>query len=85
MWKRIVFDILALGMVFFTPWWAALLFGILGVVLFSWYVELIFLGMFYDVFFGGVAGPWYYHLLHTGIFTLPLLVIEFIKTKINLH
>jgi hypothetical protein len=84
MWKRAVWDILCLIVLFFAPWWATLILGVIGVVCFSWYLEIIFLGMLYDVFFGGVYGPWYYHLIHTVIFTGPLLVAEFVKTKINI-
>ena len=83
MWKRIVWDIVSIALVFFAPWWVALIFGIIGVVFFSWYLEIIFLGVLYDVLFGGVSGSWYYHLIHTGIFTAPLLGIELVKTKIN--
>jgi len=85
MWKRIVWNIITITLVFFAPWWVTLIFGIIGVVFFSWYLEIIFFGVCYDVFFGGVVGPWYYHLIHTGIFTLPLLVSEFVKTRINTH
>ena len=83
MWKRIVWDIIVIALVFIAPWWVTLLFGIIGAALFPWYLEIIFFGVLYDVLFGGVNGSWYYHLIHTGIFTTPLLVAELIKTKIN--
>lgn len=85
MGKRIAWDIGGIVLVFFAPWWVTLIFGILGALYFSWYLEIIFLGILYDVLFGGVSGSWYYHMIHTTIFTLPLLSIEFVKTRINTH
>ena len=84
MWKRIIWDIVCLGMAFFAPWWATLVFGIIGVIAFSWYIEIIFLGVWYDAVFGGVTGAWYYHFIHTTIFLIPLCIAEFIKTRINI-
>ena len=84
MWKRVLWDVLCLVVLFFAPWWATLALGIVGTIFFSWYIEIIFLGVLYDVLFGGITGTWYYHMIHTGIFTLPLIVSEFVKTKINI-
>ncbi len=84
MWKRVVWDIVCISMIFFAPWWATLVLSLIGAVFFSWYLEMIFIGVCYDVIFGGVTGTWYYHLIHTFIFGLPVLVIEFIKTKVNM-
>ncbi len=83
MWKRILWDILCFGLVIVAPWWVTLTVGTLGAVIFSWYLELVFLGALYDALFGGIALPWYRHLIHTGIFSIPLLLIELIKTRIN--
>lgn len=83
MWKRVLWDILCLILVFCAPWWVTLVVGIAGVALFDWYLEIVFLGMLYDVFFGGITTSWYGHIIHTIIFTTPLLVGQFIKTKIN--
>jgi hypothetical protein len=83
MWKRILWDVLALILLFFAPWWVVFIVGVIGIVFFSWYLEIIFLGVLYDVFFGGVSGTWYYHLIHTTLFTTTLIFAEFIKTRVN--
>ena len=83
MWKRILWDIVAIILVFWAPWWVTFIVGIGGVVLFPWYLEIIFLGAFYDAIFGGNFVHWYHHLIHTAIFTIPLLIGELIKTNIN--
>lgn len=83
MWKRIAWDSVSIALIFLAPWWVTLVFGIMGTIFFRWYLEIIFIGILYDALFGGVSGPWYYHLIHTGIFTLPLLGSQFIKTRIN--
>lgn len=84
MWKRIPWDILCLVLVFIAPWWVVLILGVIGVILFPWYLEIIFLGVLFDVLYGGIAISWYRHLIHTAIFTVPLLVAEYIKPKLNL-
>ena len=84
MWKRTLWDILCLILVVLAPWWATLIVGVIGAIFFSWYVELAILGALYDALYGGVGGVWYRHLIHTGIFAAPLLVIEAVKTAINL-
>lgn len=84
MWKRIVWDLIVLLLVFIAPWWVTLIVTGIGAVFFPWYLEMIIVGALYDALFGGIHGVWYYHLLHTFFFTIPLLIIEFIKTKLNL-
>jgi hypothetical protein len=83
MWKRIIWDILAIALVVIAPWWITLIWGVLGVIFFTWYLEIIILGALYDALFGLRFLPWYQHLIHTGIFTVPLLIIQFVKTRIN--
>lgn len=85
MGKRILWDILCLALVFSAPWWLTLAVGTVGALFFSWYAELVILGALYDALFGGVPVAWYRHLVHTGIFAAPLLVIEFVKANLNLH
>lgn len=80
MWKRVVWDIFLLTLALVAPWWVTFVVGIGGIVLFPWYVEIIFAGAIYDSLFGGVAVGHIHHLIHTGIFTAPLLIIEYIKT-----
>ena len=84
MWKRIVWDVICLALVFSAPWWVTLIVAIGGVILFPWYIEIIFIGALYDSLYGGIGLVWYKHLVHTAIFTVPLLIGEYIKTTINL-
>ncbi len=84
MWKRILWDILCLALAFMAPWWVTLVFGTLGALFFSWYLELVILGAIYDALFGGVSMHWYRHLIHTGIFALPLLVMQLARTTFDL-
>lgn len=84
MLKRILWDITAFALVLIAPWWATLGFTAIGCVLFPWYLEGIFVGALYDVLFGGGVTHWYQHLVHTGIFAIPVLVMEYVKTKIHL-
>jgi len=77
-----MFDILMIIVCLAAPWWVALPLGIIGIVLFPWYVEIIIAGALYDTLFG-IPSVWYYHILHTGMFSLPLLVGEYIKSKVH--
>ncbi|MDB4983844.1 MAG: hypothetical protein JWM20_23 [Patescibacteria group bacterium] len=80
--RRILWDIVLLILVFMAPWWVSLCVGIGGAVLFPWYVEIVLAGAIIDAIYGGAARHWYSHLIHTGIFALLLLAIEFIKTNV---
>ena len=80
---RVFWVIICGALLFFAPWWLTLAICALGAMVFSWYLEMIIIGMFYDALFGGVVGAWYVHLVHTAIFTGALLLIEGIKTRIN--
>lgn len=83
MWKRVVFDIVAVVVVFFAPWWVVLAYVIVGVAIFPWYLEAVFLGLFFDVMYGTSILPWYERVLHTFIFLIPLGIGEYIKSRIN--
>lgn len=80
MWKRVLWDIAMVILALTAPWWVTLVAGIGGSLLFSWYVEIILAGAIYDALYGGVSIFIIRHLIHTGIFTIPLLVIEYAKT-----
>lgn len=83
MWKRVIWDILCVLLVFVMPWWVTLIAGILGVIFFGWFFEILFLGVLYDALYGGTSGLWYQHLIHTGIFIIPLLIGQTIRKLIN--
>jgi hypothetical protein len=84
MWKRVLWDIFCLILVIIAPWWVALIAVVAGIAVFPWYLEAVMVGMLYDVLYGGVSGSWIFHMIHTVIFTVPLLIAEFIKPKLNL-
>jgi hypothetical protein len=84
MWKRVAWDLLALILVIIAPWWVVLVVGIMGAIVFPWYVELVFLGALIDALYGGNASRLLGHFIHAGIFSVPLLCIEFIRTRINI-
>lgn len=81
--KRIIWNIALVILAFTCPWWVVLVVGAGGVLLFSWYVEFILAGAILDALYGGTARHWYTHLIHTGIFTVILGMVEFIKSKIS--
>lgn len=80
---RILFSIIAGILVFFAPWWVVLVYTVLGVILFPWYLEAMFLGLYFDVMYGIPTLHWYERIIHTIIFVAPLGIGEFIKRRIN--
>ena len=84
MWKRILFDIIGILIVFMFPWWVAFAYGLIGIILFPWYIEIVIFGALIDILYGGTARHWYTHIIHMVIFAVPLFIGEFIKTKISL-
>lgn len=84
MLRRILFDLGAIAVVLLLPWWVALAYALIGITLFPWYLEAIFIGLFFDTFYGTPALAWYLKGLHTIIFTIPLGIGEYIKRRVNL-
>ena len=82
--RRIGFDIGAVAVCLFAPWWVALAYAVVGIVIFPWYLEAIFIGLFFDAFYGTNALAWYYRGIHTVIFAVPLGLGEYIKRRINM-
>ena len=82
--RRIAFDIGAIAVLFLAPWWIALAYAAIGVVLFPWYLESVFMGLFFDVVYGGASFAWYFRMVHTVIFTVPVAAGEFIKRRVNM-
>lgn len=78
--RRILFNILGLVLTIVAPWWAVLAYSILGALLFPWYIEMIFFGILFDVIYGNIGG---FHIKHTIVFLVPLLVVEFAKPRLN--
>lgn len=80
---RIAYGACLVALVFFVPWWVALLCALAGSILFPWYVEAVLIGLYFDVFFGYPALDWYHAVLHTAVFTVLMLLIQYIKPRIN--
>ncbi|MEI8223692.1 MAG: hypothetical protein WCG20_01065 [bacterium] len=82
--KRIVFSVIAVILAFFAPWWVVLMYAIIGIILFPWYLEALFLGLYFDTMYGIPTLQWYIRIMHTVLFVTPLGIAEFIKRRINL-
>ncbi|MDO8604427.1 MAG: hypothetical protein Q7K40_03460 [bacterium] len=61
--RRIIFNFILLGAVFFAPWWVTFLLGIIGAFVFEKYFEIFGFGVLFDllygaglVYFGGIFG-----------------------------
>lgn len=55
--KRIFFDLLLLGAVFYTPWWVVLPLAFIGAFLFPSYYEIILVGVLFDLLYGISTHP----------------------------
>ena len=80
---RVVFTLIAAILVFFAPWWVVLMYAIIGIILFPWYLEALFLGLYFDIMYGIPTLHWYARIVHTVLFVTPLGIAEFIKRLIN--
>lgn len=50
--KRIIFDLLLLGAIFYTPWWVAALLAFVCVFLIPRYYEILVFGLLVDLLYG---------------------------------
>ncbi|MCK9344561.1 MAG: hypothetical protein M0P64_00360 [Candidatus Pacebacteria bacterium] len=50
--KRIIFTLVLLGVVFYMPWWAMVVVGLVGAFCFAPYYEVIALGALVDILYG---------------------------------
>jgi hypothetical protein len=71
------------GLIF--PWWLTLLIGLLGFFLFSFYVEALFLGLFFDALYGGVGPSFFFGIsfFYSLIFFVVFILCEIFKNKIR--
>lgn len=53
--RRIIFDLVLLGAIFYTPWWVAVPIALLGAFLFTSYYEIFAFGVFIDLLYGASA------------------------------
>lgn len=61
--KRIIFDLILLGAIFYSPWWIVAILAFIGAFVWPMYYEIIVFGVIVDVLygvnsatFGGLAG-----------------------------
>lgn len=50
--KRIIFDLVLLGAIFYTPWWIATPLALIGVFMFASFYEVFVFGLLVDLLFG---------------------------------
>lgn len=55
------------------PWWITLIFSVITAFLIDNFFELIFIGIFYDVFFHVPGSVWYMSIIHTIIYISIIL------------
>lgn len=56
---RILFGVALLVTLFVTPWWVTLLLVLAGLIYFPFYIEVLFVGLFFDALYGApMFVPW---------------------------
>ncbi|HBB44249.1 MAG: hypothetical protein UW27_C0004G0045 [Parcubacteria group bacterium GW2011_GWA1_44_13] len=55
--KRIIFDIILLGAVFYTPWWIVAIISFAGAFFWRPYFEIFIFGILLDLLYGASAFP----------------------------
>lgn len=59
MWKRIIFDLVLFGAIFYTPWWVVAPLAFTGAFLFPSYFEIFLCGLLVDLLFGTATSASY--------------------------
>ncbi|MEK7569004.1 MAG: hypothetical protein AAB497_02730 [Patescibacteria group bacterium] len=75
MTKRIFFNLLLLGAIFYTPWWAVAVIAFVGAFLFPSYYEIIMAGVLVDLLYG-IQG----HMMR-GVLGLVVAVALFVVAR----
>lgn len=57
MTKRIIFNLLLLGVIFYTPWWVVATVAFIGAFLFPSFYEIILAGVLFDLLYGISSHP----------------------------
>ncbi|MBU3925695.1 hypothetical protein KJ763_00805 [Patescibacteria group bacterium] len=82
--KRIIFDIVFLVALFAMPWWLTVIVGVLGLILFRNFWEIILAGLIIDSFY---SIPGAQIIGRFGFFTISSLLLfiifSFIKNKMR--
>lgn len=82
MW-RVLFTLGGIVLTLLMPWWVVFGYGIIGIILFPWYLEVICIGLYFDTVFGIPTVVWYMRMMHTAWLVFPLIIVELIKQRIN--
>jgi hypothetical protein len=81
--KRFAYTIFLITCIFFFPWWVVFVFGFFGAIMFPLYIEIILIGITYDILFYSSNIPWYYYGRHTFIalamVTLSVFIFRVIR------
>lgn len=73
--KRIIFDIMLIGAIFYAPWWVVIIFAPIGAFLWPLYYEIIAFGILMDVLYGARSLPF------GGIFGIVIAFIIFVTAS----
>lgn len=55
--KRIIFNLIILGAVFYTPWWFVAILAFIGAYSYNQYYEIILIGALMDLLYGASSLP----------------------------
>jgi len=55
--KRIIFDLILVGAIFYTPWWVVAVLAAIGAFLWPLYYEIIAFGILVDILYGAKTLP----------------------------
>lgn len=84
--SRLLFSLLLLGGIFFLPWWALLILGVVGCFCFSNYFEFVFISLIYDlVYLLPVTELLSPQLIHSLISLGLLFGIEYLKANLLVY
>lgn len=70
--KRIIFDLILAGAIFYAPWWFVLVFAAMGAFIWPMYYEIIAFGVLVDLLYGTKSLPF------GGIFGTIAAVLIFV-------
>ena len=85
MMKRVVFDILLFGSVFFVPWWGVFALALYGAWRFSFYYEILIARFCLDILYGATGMPFIFGFGVLGMVcgAAMLLVFERVKQEVR--
>ncbi len=84
--RRIFADILLLISLFLFPWWAAMLFGVAGLFIFSSFYEILFLGIGIDSLYNAPIAPFHHFQFVITLLAVFLFVIaETLKRRLRFY